>query len=182
MSKARTRFLGVFLALFALCALFTVQALAAEPRATVSVSTGAELKAELEKDTTSTISVDDPTGYRVSLASATLRGNHTIILNDNDLYLSAALTIPNGATLRIEQGYLFSSNSLYSSPVIVNDGGSLMLGRAADTEYVDAHVSELVQFSDVTKAHWAYYQIVEATNAHDFTKADGAEDWTGLKK
>ena len=39
---------------------------------------------------------------------------------------------------------------------------------------------ELAQFSDVVKAHWAYYQIVEATNAHEYTKDNNTESWTEL--
>ena len=50
-----------------------------------------------------------------------------------------------------------------------------MLGRAADEDYVDAHINELRQFTDVTNADWAYYQIMEATNAHDYTKDGGSE-------
>ena len=52
-----------------------------------------------------------------------------------------------------------------------------MLGRAADQEYVDDNLASLTQFSDLTSSHWAYYQIMEATNAHDYTRSDGVESW-----
>ncbi len=55
-----------------------------------------------------------------------------------------------------------------------------MLGRAADESYVNNHSSELRVFPDVTNTHWAYYQIVEATNSHDFVKTDGVENWNDL--
>ena len=55
-----------------------------------------------------------------------------------------------------------------------------MLGRAADESYVDNHSSEIRVFPDVTNTHWAYYQIVEATNSHDFVKIDGVENWKDL--
>lgn len=55
-----------------------------------------------------------------------------------------------------------------------------MLGRSADEAYVDGHAADLRQFSDLSKTHWAYYDIMEATNTHDYTKADGAETWTAL--
>ena len=55
-----------------------------------------------------------------------------------------------------------------------------MLGRSADEAYVDSHLSQLKQFADVTGG-WAYYQIMEATNGHTHTIADGQETWTGLK-
>lgn len=55
-----------------------------------------------------------------------------------------------------------------------------MLGRAADKDYVDSHKDQLRQFPDVAQTNWAYYNIVEATNAHDYEKSGGTEDWTGL--
>ena len=55
-----------------------------------------------------------------------------------------------------------------------------MLGRAADTDYVDSHADELRQFPDVDKTNWAYYNIMEATNAHDYTKSSGTETWTNV--
>ena len=52
-----------------------------------------------------------------------------------------------------------------------------MLGRVADRDYVIDHQADLVQFSDLTRAHWGYFQIMEATNAHDYTKSNGTESW-----
>ena len=54
-----------------------------------------------------------------------------------------------------------------------------MLGRSADRLYVDGHLDELKQFSDVTRG-WAFYQIIEATNSHTHTITNGQETWTGL--
>lgn len=55
-----------------------------------------------------------------------------------------------------------------------------MLGRAADEAFVDQHQDSLRIFTDLKDTHWAYYQIVEATNAHEYTKDNGTEDWTKL--
>ncbi|MBS5590068.1 S-layer homology domain-containing protein [Muriventricola aceti] len=60
--------------------------------------------------------------------------------------------------------------------VIVNR----MLGRAADTDFVAAHADELRKFSDVPASCWAYEQIMEATNAHEYRSSSGREKWTGL--
>ena len=54
-----------------------------------------------------------------------------------------------------------------------------MLGRSADEAYVNSHLGELKQFTDV--AGWSFYQIVEATNSHTYTMSNGKETWTGLK-
>lgn len=55
-----------------------------------------------------------------------------------------------------------------------------MLGRSADMDYVERHMEELTRFTDVPDTHWAYDQIMEATNAHTYDKTGGREDWTGL--
>ena len=56
-----------------------------------------------------------------------------------------------------------------------------MLGRVADESYIDAHMSGLTIFTDVPNEYWGSYDIIEATNAHNFEKVDGAENWVGLK-
>lgn len=55
-----------------------------------------------------------------------------------------------------------------------------MLGRSADRTFIAEHADELRSFSDVTTSHWSYYAVMEATNAHDFTKDNGVETWNGL--
>ena len=57
-----------------------------------------------------------------------------------------------------------------------------MLGRSADVDYVNRHTEELNRFTDVPSTHWAYYQIVEATNAHDYDHVKGQENWTRLHR
>ena len=52
-----------------------------------------------------------------------------------------------------------------------------MLGRAADRDYVLDHQEDLVQFNDLTRGHWAFFQIMEATNTHDYTIRRGEENW-----
>lgn len=55
-----------------------------------------------------------------------------------------------------------------------------MLGAAADRAYVDEHVTN--PYRDVALTHWAYYQIMEASIAHDHSyDVEGVEIWTGLK-
>ena len=56
-----------------------------------------------------------------------------------------------------------------------------MLGRSADKAFVDSHADTLTQFDDVSRTDWAYYQIMEATNAHDYKMSGGVEDWTRLQ-
>ena len=78
-----------------------------------------------------------------------------------------------------EDGTFRPNNTITRSEVtaIVNR----MLGRSADKVFVDRHADELTQFSDVPGSYWAYYEIMEAANAHDYTKDNGVEDWTRLQ-
>ncbi|MEG2989651.1 MAG: S-layer homology domain-containing protein, partial [Oscillospiraceae bacterium] len=52
-----------------------------------------------------------------------------------------------------------------------------MLGRFPDKKFIDG-ATGLKAFPDVKKDYWAFYQIAEATNAHNFTKVKNAETWT----
>lgn len=56
-----------------------------------------------------------------------------------------------------------------------------VLERICDEDYADEYVNLLVEFIDLSDTHWAYYDIVEATNGHDYTKDDdGNETWTEI--
>ena len=59
-----------------------------------------------------------------------------------------------------------------------------MLGRVADGAWIVAHLGELKTFVDLGQDHYAFFDVVEATNAHDYERADGTryESWTGLSK
>ncbi|MGL5440693.1 MAG: S-layer homology domain-containing protein [Filifactoraceae bacterium] len=52
-----------------------------------------------------------------------------------------------------------------------------MLERDGDRFYIDSMVSRLINFTDVDKNHWAYYDIYEAANSHDHSKNSGKEVW-----
>ena len=55
-----------------------------------------------------------------------------------------------------------------------------MLKRFADKDYVKGKIQNT--YNDVTDAHWAFYQILEASVAHDHEyDEDGMEFWDGLK-
>ena len=56
-----------------------------------------------------------------------------------------------------------------------------MLGRIADRSYVCGHLAELTLFADVTEQHWGYYDIIEATNGHDYQENGNSEQWLQLR-
>lgn len=56
-----------------------------------------------------------------------------------------------------------------------------MLGRVPDGVWISAHLGDLRLFPDVDRGHYAFFDVVEATNSHDYEKSGGFETWTGLK-
>lgn len=56
-----------------------------------------------------------------------------------------------------------------------------VLGRTADKDFISKNLNDIKLFPDVLNTHWAYYDIIEATNGHDYTKGAGGETWQNLK-
>lgn len=55
-----------------------------------------------------------------------------------------------------------------------------MLNRVCDWAFVNKHAG-IACFTDLSKAYWAYEQVMEATNGHDYIRnADQTETWTAL--
>lgn len=51
-------------------------------------------------------------------------------------------------------------------------------GRNADEDFIDKHLSDLLNFTDMKdKGYWAYYSIAEAANTHDALILDDIESW-----
>ncbi|WP_409966958.1 S-layer homology domain-containing protein [Bengtsoniella intestinalis] len=55
-----------------------------------------------------------------------------------------------------------------------------VLIRYADTDYVDENLDTLNTYVDVAPDYWAYYNILEASNKHDYDREDDgvSETWT----
>ena len=54
-----------------------------------------------------------------------------------------------------------------------------MLGRVADGAWIVEHLDELKTFVDLGQGHYAFFDVVEATNAHDYERAGGTRYETG---
>lgn len=52
-----------------------------------------------------------------------------------------------------------------------------VLDRSADEAYIAEHGDTLASFSDLTDAHWAYQDIMEAAVAHDCVIGEAGEEW-----
>ena len=55
-----------------------------------------------------------------------------------------------------------------------------MLGRSADEAYINSHLLEIQQFTDLGLPHWAFYDIMEAANSHDYRRESGVEYWLSI--
>lgn len=57
-----------------------------------------------------------------------------------------------------------------------------MLFRSPDTTFIIANKNNLRNFTDLSESHWAYYEIVEATDGHDYNRVGEniMETWTRL--
>ena len=56
-----------------------------------------------------------------------------------------------------------------------------MLGRVPDGVFIAAHLDEIRRFPDVGEGFYAFRDIVEATNSHDYSKDGGFEHWSALR-
>ena len=56
-----------------------------------------------------------------------------------------------------------------------------VLGRSCDKDFVAKNTKKLHDYNDINAAYWAYYEILEASNAHDYKTVSGVESWTTIK-
>jgi hypothetical protein len=116
---------------------------------------------------------------------AELTGDKTIDFSDIDGHWAVKyinLAVSNGWIIGYEDGTFRPDQNIVREEVvtIVNR----MTKRIADKEYIEAHISELVDYWDINNTMWSYYEVIEASNAHDFnedTKTDTTETWTGIR-
>ena len=73
-----------------------------------------------------------------------------------------------------EDGTFRADDPIRRSQVVTLTGR--LLGHYADESYVDENIRKLNQFNDVSKSHWAYYEIMEAANSHTADMQD-EESW-----
>lgn len=59
-----------------------------------------------------------------------------------------------------------------------------MLGRGVKADGIAAVKGDIFNFSDNVEGAWYYYEVLEATNSHDYIRAEGAEyeAWTSITK
>lgn len=55
-----------------------------------------------------------------------------------------------------------------------------MLNRVADKDYIEANYEKVLTYPDLDESHWAYYEILEASNWHDHKVENNEEIWTDI--
>ncbi len=57
-----------------------------------------------------------------------------------------------------------------------------MTERSAYKGFIASHKNEVIKFTDLYSNYWAYNEIIEATQGHDFKKnVEGIEAWTKIR-
>ncbi|MDO5041643.1 MAG: S-layer homology domain-containing protein [Peptoniphilus sp.] len=51
-----------------------------------------------------------------------------------------------------------------------------MLNRSADKDFINANKYELITYWDLADDHWAYYDVEEATNSHEYVRKSGVDE------
>lgn len=121
------------------------------------------------------------TAIAMRFAQAAAAGeNRFSDIDDNSWYADAVIgAVEYGWISGYPDGSFRPERSISRAEVtaIVNR----MLGRIADRSYVRGHLAELTLFADVTEQHWGYYDIIEATNGHDYQENGNSEQWLQLR-
>ena len=97
------------------------------------------------------------------------------ITSEHWAYSYVSFASSNGWVNGYEDGTFRPENTITRAEavVIVNR----MLLRSADKNYISNNVDKIVSFVDITNAHWAYYDVVEATTEHQYNKINNNEIW-----
>ena len=122
----------------------------------------------------------------VAIAMRFTNGEHTVTENifsdisEDSWYYSDALgAVSYGWIQGYGNGRFFPEENITRAEVTAV--ANRMLGRQADRAFIEEHADELKsQFTDVQNTNWAYYDIVEATNAHGFISSNLEEVWTEI--
>lgn len=121
------------------------------------------------------------TAIAVRFANGTYTGRKTFTdVNQDDWYFDQVMSATGLGWIKGYKDGTFRPDA----PILRAEAAAVvnrMLGRKADKNYAGQHASEMRLFPDVASNYWAYYDILEATNAHDFhVDSDNSEIWEGL--
>lgn len=135
---------------------------------------------EDQYDPTRAISRAEFAAIATRFAKANLEGSTSFDdVSDADWYYNAVLTAVNYGWINgYEDNTFRPHNTVTRAEVatIVNR----MLARRADKDFVANHIHNMKTFNDVDSSFWAYHYIMEATNGHDYDRAEHTEIWKSL--
>ena len=108
-------------------------------------------------------------------------GDKTFIDVPTDHWAYAAITsaAEKGWVSGYSDGTFRPNNAITRAEVVKITNA--VLERTCDKDYVAANLSNLTSYNDLPSAYWAYYDILEASNAHDYKAVNDTETWVNLK-
>ncbi|WP_138159934.1 S-layer homology domain-containing protein [Peptoniphilus catoniae] len=88
----------------------------------------------------------------------------------------------NGRTIGYPDGSFKPDNEITRAEAVKMFNS--IFNRVPDFDFVNKEEAFLIKFKDLNKNHWAYYELVEAANSHEFKrKANGIDEtWIELIK
>ena len=98
---------------------------------------------------------------------------------DHWAYAAITSAAEKGWVNGYSDGTFRPDNAITRAEVVKITNAVLM--RTCDKDYVADNLSKLISYNDLTSAYWAYYDVLEASNAHDYKVVNDAEIWINLK-
>ncbi len=86
----------------------------------------------------------------------------------------------------VEKGWIYGEGNIYPDNTIKRQEVAVILNkvlnRKADKNIIDNTENTVREFFDVSPTHWAYYDILEASVAHEYQYTEPNEIWTSFQK
>lgn len=95
--------------------------------------------------------------------------------NNYQMAEEIAYAVNQGWIYGYQDGTFRPNNQIRRSEVVTMTNRAT--GRVPDKQYIFTNMNMLTRFTDVPVNHWAFYDIMEATNGHYFNHDSGYETW-----
>lgn len=110
-------------------------------------------------------------GYNIKFSDI----NYYWIQNNYSLAEEIAYASSQGWIYGYQDGTFRPNNFIRRSEVVTMTNRAT--NRVPDKQYIFTNMNLMKRFSDVPVSHWAFYDIMEATNGHYYNNYTGYESW-----
>jgi len=105
--------------------------------------------------------------------------NFTDVPSSNPYYNEINYAVARGWLTGYPDGSFRPNNPIQRSEVVTVT--NRVLERYADHNYIYNNASSITHYNDITSGYWAFYDIMEASNGHEYTKDGATETWLSLQ-